>query len=93
MDTFFHILIFHGDTIALWRKQRYHEQPQHENFRMLLQAPRDDAVEVRGLSRFISGRSYPCFRCCNRGSPCRATLTAIKEAARRASSCPRSIPP
>ncbi len=46
MDTFFHILIFHGETIALWRKQRYHEQPQHENFRQLLQAPRDDAVEV-----------------------------------------------
>ena len=46
MDTFFHILIFHGETIAQWRKQRYHEQPQHENFRQLLQAPRDDAVEV-----------------------------------------------
>ena len=46
MDTFFHILIYHGETIALWRKQKYHEQPQHENFRQLLQAPRDDAVEV-----------------------------------------------
>lgn len=39
LDTFFHILIFHGETIASWRKQKYHEQESHENFRQLLQAP------------------------------------------------------
>jgi protein transport protein SEC23 len=37
LDTFFHILIFHGETISQWRKLKYHEDPQHENFRMLLQ--------------------------------------------------------
>jgi hypothetical protein len=26
LDTFFHILIFHGDTIAQWRKAGYHER-------------------------------------------------------------------
>ena len=30
-------------TIAAWRKQGYHNQPDHENFRQLLQAPVDDA--------------------------------------------------
>jgi protein transport protein SEC23 len=85
MDTFFHILIFHGETIAQWRKQRYQEQPQHENFRLLLQAPRDDAVEVRWaiflslcLFFFLSLRLllFNLDRYCTRGSPCRVTSTA-----------------
>jgi hypothetical protein len=37
LDTFFHIIIFHGETIAAWRKQGYHEMPEHEAFRNLLQ--------------------------------------------------------
>lgn len=59
LDTFFHILIFHGDTIAMWRKQKYHEQPGHENFRSLLQAPREDAKEILG-SRFPMPRYIDC---------------------------------
>jgi protein transport protein SEC23 len=59
LDTFFHILIFHGETIALWRKQGYHEQPEHENFRQLLQAPRDDAIEIL-QSRFPMPRYIDC---------------------------------
>jgi len=46
MDTFFQIVIFHGETIALWRQQRYHEQPQYDNFRQLLEAPMTDAQEI-----------------------------------------------
>lgn len=46
MDTFFQILIFHGETIAQWRAQRYQEMPEYENFRQLLQAPVDDAQEI-----------------------------------------------
>lgn len=46
MDTFFHILIYHGETIAAWRKLGYQNQPDHENFRQLLQAPVDDAQEI-----------------------------------------------
>ena len=37
MDTFFHIVIYHGDTIAKWIEKKYHEDPNHENFRQLLQ--------------------------------------------------------
>eukprot|EP00053_Salpingoeca_punica_P011142 m.99720 g.99720 ORF g.99720 m.99720 type:complete len:768 (+) comp15597_c0_seq1:109-2412(+) len=59
LDTFFHILIFHGETIAQWRKQKFHEQPQHENFRQLLQAPRDDAQEIL-LNRFPMPRYVDC---------------------------------
>jgi protein transport protein SEC23 len=44
LDTFFHILIFHGETIAQWRKAKYHEQEGYENFKELLEAPVQDAA-------------------------------------------------
>jgi len=46
LDTFFHVVVFSGETIASWRKQGYHEQPGHENFRELLHAPKEDAAEI-----------------------------------------------
>uniref|UniRef100_A0A224XJ36 Protein transport protein SEC23 n=1 Tax=Panstrongylus lignarius TaxID=156445 RepID=A0A224XJ36_9HEMI len=46
MDTFFQILIFHGETIAQWRAQGYQDMPEYENFKQLLQAPVDDAKEI-----------------------------------------------
>lgn len=59
LDTFFHILLFHGETIASWRLQKYHEQPQYENFRQLLQAPRDDAQDIL-QTRFPMPRYIDC---------------------------------
>lgn len=59
LDSFFQIIIFHGETIATWRKQRYHEQPEHEAFRRLLQAPRDDAQEILA-TRFPMPRYVDC---------------------------------
>ncbi|PNF42856.1 Protein transport protein Sec23A [Cryptotermes secundus] len=46
LDTFFQILIFHGETIAQWRALHYQDLPAHENFRQLLQAPVDDAQDI-----------------------------------------------
>ena len=43
LDTFFHILIFHGETVAQWRKAGYQEQEGYENFAELLEAPSVDA--------------------------------------------------
>lgn len=43
LDTFFHILIFHGETVAQWRKAGYQDQDDHENFKDLLEAPITDA--------------------------------------------------
>ena len=43
LDTFFHILIWNGDTIAAWRKAGYQEQEGYENFRELLERPVRDA--------------------------------------------------
>ncbi|OLL24880.1 Protein transport protein SEC23 [Neolecta irregularis DAH-3] len=46
LDTFFHILIFHGETIAQWRKAGYQDQEGYQNFKELLEAPRADAGEL-----------------------------------------------
>ncbi|XP_022211428.1 protein transport protein Sec23A isoform X2 [Drosophila obscura] len=46
MDTFFQILIYHGETIAQWRALKYQDMPEYENFKQLLQAPVDDAQEI-----------------------------------------------
>lgn len=51
LDTFFHILIFHGATVAEWRKAGYHDQEGYENFKELLQSPVVDA-QVRVLGAF-----------------------------------------
>lgn len=59
LDTFFHVLIFHGETIAQWREQGYHELPEHAAFRSLLQSPRDDAAAIME-SRFPVPRYIVC---------------------------------
>lgn len=43
LDAFFHIVVHHGANIAQWRKLKYHEDPAHESFRKLLEAPIIDA--------------------------------------------------
>lgn len=43
LDTFFHILIFHGENIAAWRKKGYQEEPEYANFAELLDKPKEDA--------------------------------------------------
>lgn len=43
LDTFFNVLIWHGDMISKWIKLGYHEKEEYEHFRVLLQMPRDDA--------------------------------------------------
>ncbi|KAJ2305816.1 GTPase-activating protein S23 [Coemansia sp. RSA 2611] len=57
LDTFFHILIWHGETIAEWRNAGYHEQPEYENLKLLLEAPVVDAqsllVERMPVPRYI----------------------------------------
>jgi protein transport protein SEC23 len=46
LDTYFHILIFHGETVAAWRKANYQEQDEYANFKELLEAPVVDAQEL-----------------------------------------------
>mmetsp|Transcript_8140 Transcript_8140/g.30024 ORF Transcript_8140/g.30024 Transcript_8140/m.30024 type:complete len:753 (-) Transcript_8140:126-2384(-) len=43
LDTYFVIVVHHGQTIAQWRKAGYHEDPQHAHLKDLLEAPLADA--------------------------------------------------
>lgn len=43
LDSYFHILIFHGDQVAQWRKAGYQDMEGYENFKELLEAPVTDA--------------------------------------------------
>jgi protein transport protein SEC23 len=58
-QTFFHTVIFHGETIAAWREQGYHEQEEHAAFRSLLEAPQSDAQLIMD-ARFPVPRYIVC---------------------------------
>ncbi len=47
LDSFFYLVIFHGTTVASWRKNEYHLQPEHAAFAELLT---------------VSTRMPPCLR-------------------------------
>ncbi|CCD26928.1 GTPase-activating protein SEC23 NDAI_0J00360 [Naumovozyma dairenensis CBS 421] len=57
LDTFFFILIYHGEQIAQWRKAGYQDDPQYADFKSLLEEPKLDAasllVDRFPLPRFI----------------------------------------
>jgi protein transport protein SEC23 len=42
-DTFFHVLIWHGETIAKWRDANFQAKPEYENVKILLETPVEDA--------------------------------------------------
>jgi protein transport protein SEC23 len=59
LDTFFHVVVFHGETVAAWREQGYHEQEEHAAFRALLEAPQSDAQLIMD-ARFPVPRYIVC---------------------------------
>jgi protein transport protein SEC23 len=73
LDTFFHVVIFHGETVAAWRKAGYHEKPEYANLKELLAAPQDDAKSL------IENRfPFPlCVDCDQGGSQARFILAML----------------
>ncbi|CAK9136676.1 unnamed protein product [Ilex paraguariensis] len=45
-DSYFYVVIHYGSKIAQWRKLGYERDPNHENFRKLLEAPEVDAEQL-----------------------------------------------
>ena len=37
LDSYFYVVVFHGSTIAQWRKQRYQDQAEFASFKQLLE--------------------------------------------------------
>ncbi|CAI9292342.1 unnamed protein product [Lactuca saligna] len=46
LDSYFTVVVFHGSTIAQWRKAGYQNEPEHEAFAQLLRAPISDAEAI-----------------------------------------------
>jgi len=46
LDAYFYVVIFHGTTVAQWRKAGYQEQPEHQAFKALLEAPQAEAAGI-----------------------------------------------
>ncbi|KAI8891323.1 protein transporter SEC23 [Backusella circina FSU 941] len=88
LDTFFHILIFHGETIAQWRDAGYQDQEGYENFKQLLEAPVVDAQELL-LDRFPVPRYVVCDK---GGSQSRFLLFKLNPSTTHTSGSPYSAP-
>ncbi|VAI18391.1 unnamed protein product [Triticum turgidum subsp. durum] len=46
LDSYFSVVIFHGITIAQWRKAGYQDQEGHEAFAQLLKVPHDESDAI-----------------------------------------------
>jgi protein transport protein SEC23 len=46
LDSYFTVVIFHGVTIAQWRKAGYQDQEGHEAFAQLLKVPHEEANSI-----------------------------------------------
>ncbi|KAK9868182.1 hypothetical protein WJX84_004175 [Apatococcus fuscideae] len=46
LDSYFYVVLFHGSTIASWRKAEYHLLEQHAAFKVLLEAPQAHAEHI-----------------------------------------------
>ncbi|KAK7286719.1 hypothetical protein RJT34_21921 [Clitoria ternatea] len=77
LDSFFTVVIFHGSTIAQWRKAGYHNEPEHQAFAQLLRAPHDDA-ELIMKERFPVARLVVCDQ---HGSQARFLLAKLNPSA------------
>ncbi|KAK7350559.1 hypothetical protein VNO77_09307 [Canavalia gladiata] len=77
LDSFFTVVIFHGSTIAQWRKAGYHNEPEHQAFAQLLRAPHDDA-DLITKERFPVPRLVVCDQ---HGSQARFLLAKLNPSA------------
>lgn len=82
LDTFFHILIFHGETVAQWRNAGYQEQEEYASFRDLLASPKADAQDLLA-DRFPIPRYIVCDQ---NGSQARFLLSKLNPSTTHASS-------
>lgn len=72
LDTFFAVVVFSGDTVAAWRKEKYQDNPSYANFAQLLQAPKTDAQLIL-KDRF----PFPRYIECDQGTSQARFLLAI----------------
>jgi len=73
LDTYFHVVIWYGDTIAKWQADKVHERPEYDYFAQLLKAPKTDVTAL------MEGRlPFPRFiECVEKGSQSRFLMAKL----------------
>jgi protein transport protein SEC23 len=77
LDAFFTVVVFHGSTVAQWRKAGYHDNIEHELFAAFLKAPRE-------VADMIVNERFPVPRlviCDHHGSQARFLLARLNPSA------------
>jgi len=87
LDSFFHVVVHSGDTIAQWRKAGYQNQEGHENFKLLLESPMQDAADILA-KRF----PLPIYVVCDQGSSQARFLLAVLDPGKSGSANPLFLP-
>ena len=58
LDAFFFVVIWHGEDVCKWRDAGYHNDPEYENIKMMLDNPQEYAQSIimdrLPVSRFVS---------------------------------------
>lgn len=77
LDSYFTVVVFHGTTIAQWRKAGYQDLPEHAAFAQLLEAAKSDALVIL-KDRFPTPRFVDCDQ---NGSQARFLLAKLNPSA------------
>jgi hypothetical protein len=73
LDSYFYVVVFHGSSIAQWRKDGFHLNPDHAHFKELLEVRRWPLLTQYGrpslsdapvftISMVLTGRHNPVSR-------------------------------
>jgi protein transport protein SEC23 len=63
LDAFFFICVWHGDNVCKWRDEGFHNDPEYENIKQMLEFPQDYAQNL-----LVQRNPVPRFVCCDSGS-------------------------
>eukprot|EP00211_Chloroparvula_japonica_P003748 CAMPEP_0119129606 /NCGR_PEP_ID=MMETSP1310-20130426/7282_1 /TAXON_ID=464262 /ORGANISM="Genus nov. species nov., Strain RCC2339" /LENGTH=774 /DNA_ID=CAMNT_0007120039 /DNA_START=261 /DNA_END=2588 /DNA_ORIENTATION=+ len=81
LDTFFHVVVWHGKKIAEWKNKRFQDDPNYASFKALLEAPINDAKST------VNERvPTPMFCVCDVGQGDERYLIAVVDPAKTYSS-------
>ena len=73
LDTFFHIVVWYGATLAKWKQAGYHLKPEYDYLKQLFAAPLADAAVV-----FADRFPYPrVIQCVEKGSQSRFLMAKL----------------
>ena len=58
LDAFFYVVIWHGESVCSWRDAGYHNDPEYENIKLMLESPLEYAQSIIAdripVPRFVS---------------------------------------